>query len=77
MQAQDEIVLIRLGKNLRRLRERNGWTLRMLASRSNIDNSKISKIEKGLINITVITLIELSVALGVTPAELLNPRRRK
>lgn len=77
MQIQDEIVLASLGKNLRKLREKNGWTLRDLADYSGIDNSKISKIEKGSVNITVITLIELSNALGVLPAELLGKPKHK
>jgi DNA-binding Xre family transcriptional regulator len=37
-----------------------------------IDNSKIAKIEKGMINITFTTLLQLAVALEAQPASLLS-----
>ncbi len=64
--------LIILGTNIKRLREAKGLSLRQLSYACNIDNSKIAKIEKGQINITFTTLLQLANALEVHPSELLN-----
>lgn len=77
MQLQEDIVLEKMGDTIRKLREKKGWSLRQMADRCGIDNSKIAKIEKGTINITVLTLMELAIALGVTPGELLGKARRR
>ncbi|SJZ45394.1 helix-turn-helix domain-containing protein [Sediminibacterium ginsengisoli] len=72
MELKEAVVLQKLGGNIRRLREKKGWTLRDMSERCGIDNSKISKIEKGTINITIMTLLQLSIALDTTPAQLLK-----
>ncbi|NCI46751.1 helix-turn-helix transcriptional regulator [Sediminibacterium sp. WSJ-3] len=77
MEINEAVVLQKLGNNLRRLREKKGWSLRDLSDRCGIDNSKISKIEKGTINITILTLMQLSIALDTTATELLGKPRRK
>ena len=61
-----------MGANIKRLRETKGLSLRQLSYACNIDNSKISKIEKGQINITFTTLLQLANALEIHPSELLN-----
>jgi len=61
-----------LGANIKRLREAKGLSLRQLSYACNIDNSKISKIEKGQINITFTTLLQLANALEMHPSELLK-----
>ncbi|MEJ7823063.1 MAG: helix-turn-helix transcriptional regulator [Chitinophagaceae bacterium] len=61
-----------LGANIRRLREGKQLSLRELSYACNIDNSKIAKIEKGLVNITFTTLVQLAEALEIQPSELLN-----
>jgi transcriptional regulator with XRE-family HTH domain len=61
-----------LGANIKRLREGKQLSLRELSYACNIDNSKISKIEKGGVNITFTTLIQLAEALEIHPSEILN-----
>lgn len=64
--------LKKLGENIKRLREAKEISLRQLSYACNVDNSKIAKIEKGQINITFTTLMQLANGLDVHPSELLN-----
>lgn len=67
----DKKVLKIFGENLRRLRKEKGLSLREMSYACSIDNSKIAKIEKGMINITLTTLIQLASALEAQPSSLL------
>lgn len=60
------------GANIKRLREGKQLSLRELSYACNIDNSKIAKIEKGGINITLTSIWQLAEALEVHPTELFN-----
>lgn len=60
------------GRRLQELREERNLSLLQVSYNCNIDDSKISKIEHGKINITLGTLIELARGLGVHPKELLD-----
>lgn len=71
IRQSDKINLKRLGLNIKKLREAKGLSFRELSYACEIDHSKISKIEKGLINITFTTILQLSKALETTPSELL------
>ena len=53
------------GKNLRRLRREKGWTQEELANEIGIEISQISRIERGLINTTLLTLVKIAEALRV------------
>src|SRR5260370_23841021 len=68
----DKKVLKRFGENLRKLRKEKGLSLREMSYACSIDNSKIAKIEKGMINITFTTLLQLAVALEAHPSSLLE-----
>ncbi|WP_121355731.1 helix-turn-helix domain-containing protein [Flavisolibacter nicotianae] len=68
----DKKNLEKLGANIKRLREAKGFSLRQLSNSCHVDNSKIAKIEKGQINVTFTTLMQLANALEVHPSELLN-----
>ena len=68
----DKKVLKRFGENLRKLRKDKGLSLREMSYACSIDNSKIAKIEKGMINITFTTLLQLAVALEAQPSSLLD-----
>ncbi len=70
--ATDKKVLKRFGENLRKLRKEKGLSLREMSYACSIDNSKIAKIEKGMINITFTTLLQLAVALEAPPTILLD-----
>ena len=68
----DKKYLKKLGANIKRLREAKGLSLRQLSYACNVDNSKIAKIEKGQINITFTTILQLANALELRPSDLLD-----
>jgi DNA-binding Xre family transcriptional regulator len=68
----DKKLLKKFGENLRRLRKEKGLSLREMSYACSIDNSKIAKIEKGMINITFTTLLQLASALETHPSSLLD-----
>ncbi len=70
--ATDKKVLKKFGENLRKLRKDKGLSLREMSYACSIDNSKIAKIEKGMINITFTTLLQLAVALEAHSSSLLE-----
>jgi transcriptional regulator with XRE-family HTH domain len=72
IRQSDKANLKKLGANIKRLREIKNLSLRELSYECDIDNSKISKIEKGQINITFTTILQLAKALEVNPSELLQ-----
>lgn len=61
----------RLAHRLRLEREARGWSLADLATRSGVSKAAISKIERGEISPTAVTLVRLSAAFGLTLAGLL------
>ena len=68
----DKKVLKKFGENLRKLRKDKGLSLREMSYACSIDNSKIAKIEKGQINITLTTLLQLAQALELPASALLD-----
>jgi DNA-binding Xre family transcriptional regulator len=68
----DKKALKKFGENLRKLRNQKDFSLREMSYACSIDNSKIAKIEKGQINITLTTLLQLAVALEAHPSSLLD-----
>ncbi|MBH1959064.1 MAG: helix-turn-helix transcriptional regulator [Flavobacteriia bacterium] len=60
------------GMRLQFLREEKQLSLRQLAQNCEIDYSDISKIEKGLRNIQLSTIVELAKGLDVHPQELFD-----
>jgi transcriptional regulator with XRE-family HTH domain len=68
----DKKVLKKFGENLRNLRKQKGLSLRQMSYACSIDNSKIAKIEKGMVNVTFTTLLQLAVALDTHPCSLLE-----
>ena len=72
IRQSDKTNLKKLGLNIKILREAKGLSFRELSYACDIDNSKISKIEKGQINITFTTILQLAKALEVNPSELLQ-----
>jgi transcriptional regulator with XRE-family HTH domain len=68
----DKKSLKRFGENLQKLRKDRGLSLREMSYACSIDNSKIAKIEKGRINITLTTLLQLASALEIHPSSLLD-----
>lgn len=59
-----------LGINLRSFREKKGLTQERLGERAELDPTYISGIERGVRNPSVLTLVRLAKALGISIAEL-------
>ncbi len=62
-----------VGRNFTRLRKDKGLTQEQLEERSGFSQQYLSGLERGQRNPTVITLYELSQALGVSCVELISP----
>jgi transcriptional regulator with XRE-family HTH domain len=68
----DKETLKIFGAHLRTLREGKGLSLRELSYACNVDFSKIGLMEKGEINLTLLTILDLAKGLDIHPSELLN-----
>jgi transcriptional regulator with XRE-family HTH domain len=62
-----------VGRNVRRIRQKKGLTQEQLAEISGFSQQYISGLEQGRRNPTVVTLYELSSALGVSHLDLVRP----
>ncbi|WP_202360803.1 MULTISPECIES: helix-turn-helix domain-containing protein [unclassified Mesorhizobium] len=62
-----------VGTNFARLRREKGLTQEQVEARSGYSQQYLSSLERGRRNPTVITLFELSQALGVSHVELVKP----
>ena len=62
-----------IGRNFARLRQARGMTQEEVEARSGFSQQYISGLERGRRNPTVITLLELALALEATPLDLLAP----
>jgi transcriptional regulator with XRE-family HTH domain len=66
-----------VGRNVKRLREGKRLTQEQFAEISGFSQQYISSLERGRRNPTIITIYELSVALGVSYMDLVRrPKRR-
>jgi transcriptional regulator with XRE-family HTH domain len=65
-----EVDLKEFGANLKRIRKEKKITLEELALKTELDDSQISKIEKGLRDIRLSTVIKLIRGLGVEANDL-------
>jgi transcriptional regulator with XRE-family HTH domain len=66
--------LIKFGQHLKALRKGKNLSLRKLATKCNIEHSDIVRYEKGEINMTFNTLLELSKGLEIQLKELMDYR---
>jgi transcriptional regulator with XRE-family HTH domain len=66
----ESAVLNTIGKKIRDLRINKAMTQQQLSAKCQIEKAGLSKIESGLINPTVRTLLKISIALDVALAEL-------
>ena len=62
---------MRLADNVKRYREEKGWSREELSLLLNVDNSYISKLERGCINITLDKLEQLASVLEVDAIQLI------
>ncbi|MFA6082766.1 helix-turn-helix domain-containing protein [Mucilaginibacter sp.] len=64
--------LIKFGIHLQSLRKSKGLSLRKLAAKCNIDHADIQQYEKGAINMSFNSLIELSIGLEIPLKDLMD-----
>jgi transcriptional regulator with XRE-family HTH domain len=62
-----------VGRNVRKYRLEKGLTQEQLADTCGFGQNYLSDLERGRRNPTVVTLWEISQALGVTPVDLVTP----
>ena len=62
--------LIRFGENVRRQREARHLTQEGLAERAELDRTYISDVERGVRNVSMISILRIAKALGSTVSEL-------
>lgn len=60
------------GKQLRKLREQKGLSMRQFAVNADMEYSQLSKIERGVVNTTISTVLALSIVLETEPAVLFD-----
>jgi transcriptional regulator with XRE-family HTH domain len=61
-----------VGLNVRKLREKRGWSQEELGYESHLHRTYISGVERGIRNPTISVLQEIAKALDVSPARLLD-----
>ncbi len=64
--AKKDQVLVRLGRNLRKVREARGWSQEELAFRCGVHRTYVGAVERGEYNVTILTLRKLTRTLGIT-----------
>lgn len=69
--SREQQIINELGKKLRQIRESKGLSVRELADLADMNYSNISRIESGLVNPQITTVILLAEALGINPCDLL------
>jgi transcriptional regulator with XRE-family HTH domain len=62
----------KVGFNLRRLREKKGWSQEKLAEVTGLHRTYISGIERGIRNPTLMIIEQIATALKIRPADLLK-----
>ncbi|UCC32789.1 MAG: helix-turn-helix transcriptional regulator [Phycisphaerales bacterium] len=60
------IALVRLGANLRKVREAKGWSQEELAFQCGIHRTYVGSVERGEYNVTILTLRKFTKALGIS-----------
>ena len=58
--------LIRVGENLRKAREDRGWSQEELAFKAGVHRTYVGGVERAEYNVTVLTLLRFTKALGIT-----------
>jgi transcriptional regulator with XRE-family HTH domain len=67
-----EKALAKFGAHLRKLRESKGISLHELAATAALEYSQVQKIEKGKVNLTLMSILALADGLEVSPDTLLK-----
>lgn len=62
-----------LGRALRELRARHGWTLKEMSQKTGVPLSTLSKVEHARLSLSYDRLLQLCARLGLSPAEFFSP----
>lgn len=65
-------IRVRLGRNIRKLREAKGWSQEDYADRAGIHRTYVSDIERGRRNPTVTVVEKLAAPFEVAPGQLID-----
>jgi transcriptional regulator with XRE-family HTH domain len=65
-------ILKRFGKTLREHRQRAGLSQKKLTAKARIDQTLVGGAKRGERNVTLVNLVLLAEALGISPADLLK-----
>ncbi|UQA62800.1 helix-turn-helix domain-containing protein [Polyangium aurulentum] len=65
-------IAAKLGERIRALRQERGLTLGRLAVTSGVSKGNLSSIERGLVLVTIATLVRIARGLGLAPAHLIT-----
>ena len=68
--AADDIK-VEVGRRVRRLREKRGWSQEDLGFKADLHRNYVGGVERGERNIAVVNVAKLAGALGVRPRDLL------
>ncbi len=71
---QNENIKVQIGNNLRAERSRLNWSQEELAEKTGLQRQHISKIEKGLIDMRISTLVPILQALNIKFEQLYNTK---
>lgn len=69
-----------LGRQIRALREERGWTLEEAAEHMRVAPKHLQKVEAGLLNVTLVTLVRVAEGFGETVRNLFplpEPQKKK
>ncbi len=66
-----KVFIAQIGENIRKKRKKKNLSLEELGLEMGLTRMQVHRIEKGY-NITATTILKLSIALGVTPSELVK-----
>jgi len=67
-----EDIRVRVGRRLRKLREKHGWTQVQMAERLGLDRSYLADVERGKRNVSIVNLEVISKGFGVSLSRLLS-----
>lgn len=63
--ARKDRALIQLGENLRKAREKKGWSQEELAHRCDVHRTYVGGVERAEYNVTMLTLLRFTRTLGI------------
>jgi len=67
--------LVRIGENLRKAREDRGWSQEELAFQAGVHRTYVGGVERAEYNVTVLTLLRFTKALGISLQDALRGLR--